>query len=208
VVIIEDRCTGQEEALMQQNAPVDDLVNAARAGDQEAWNALVDRFLPLVTAIIARYRLSNADADDVNQTVWLRLVEHLDTIREPRAVPGWLVTTARHESLRVIRVRNRDVLLDPQGPMMDLLAEETDMDEGMVSDERSQALREAMAELSPARQELLSLLLADPPLSYEEISNKLGIPIGSIGPTRARALEQLRNTEAMRALTATAAANE
>ena len=173
-------------------------------GDQSAWNALVDRFLPLVTAVVRRFRLSSADADDVNQTVWLRLVEHLDEIREPRAVPGWLVTTTRNEALRVIKRRARDVTLDPHGRTLGLLHEVNDMDEGMMRTERSQALRDALLKLSPARRELLTLLLADPPLSYDEISSRLGIPIGSIGPTRARALEQLRNTDAMRALMASA----
>jgi RNA polymerase sigma factor (sigma-70 family) len=208
VVIIEDRCTGQEEARMQQTPTVDDLVTAARAGSQDAWNALVDRYLPLVTGVIRRYRLSPADADDVNQTVWLRLVEHLVDIREAKALPGWLVTTARNESLRIIRMRGRDTPVDPHGATMDHLGEAPDMDEKLVREERAQALREAMLELSPARRELLTLLLADPPLSYEEIGARLGMPIGSIGPTRARALEQLRNTQAMRALATTVAASE
>ena len=95
-----------------------DLVNAARAGDQGSWNDLVDRFLPLVTSVIARYRLQQSDADDVNQTVWLRLVEHLDDLREPRALPGWLATTARNESLQVIRRRGRDTPVDPQAATM------------------------------------------------------------------------------------------
>src|SRR5687768_9958753 len=82
-----------------------ELVNAAKAGDQGAWNDLVDRYLPLVTAVIAKYRLPQSDADDVNQTVWLRLVQHLADLREPRALPGWLTTIARNESLHVIRLR-------------------------------------------------------------------------------------------------------
>jgi RNA polymerase sigma factor (sigma-70 family) len=204
VVIIEQRCPGREEARMQQTPELADLVHAAQEGDQSAWNALVDRFLPLVTAVVRRFRLSPADADDVNQTVWLRLVEHLDEIREPRAVPGWLVTTTRNEALHVIRRRGRDVPLDPHGRTLGLLYEVNDLDEAMVREERSQALRDALLELSPARRELLTLLLADPPLSYDEISKRLDIPIGSIGPTRARALEQLRNTDAMRALMAPA----
>jgi len=189
---------------MQQTRDLGDLVHDAQEGDQAALNALVDRFLPLVTAIVKRFRLSSADADDVNQTVWLRLVEHLGEIREPRAVPGWLVTTTRNEALRGIKRRGREVVLDPHSNAMGLLHEVNDMDEGMMREELSQALRDALLELSPGRRELLTLLLADPPLSYDEISNRLGIPIGSIGPTRARALEQLRNTDAMRALMAPA----
>ena len=187
---------------------VDDLVSRARAGDQAAWKAIVDRFLPLVNAVIARYRLSRADADDVNQTVWLRLVEHLDDLREPRALPGWLSTTCRNEALCVIRRRGRDALTDPQGMTFDRLGDDTAIDEGLLHEERAQALRDGLAELPAGRRELLELLLTDPPISYDEISARLGIPKGSIGPTRARALEQLRNTRAMRALVAATAAVE
>ena len=193
---------------MQQTTPVEDLVDAARAGDQGAWNALVDRFLPLVNAVIAKFRLPQSDADDVNQTVWLRLVEHLDALREPKALPGWLSTTTRHEALRVIRTRGRDTPVDPHGATMDHLGEVQDMDGALEREERAHALREGLRELSESRRELLLMLMVDPPLSYEEISAKLGIPIGSIGPTRARALEQLRNTTAMRALTTATAVNE
>ena len=205
---IDERRSGVEEARMQQALAVEQLVAAARAGDQGAWNDLVDRFLPLVTGVIRKFRLPMSDADDVNQTVWLRLVEHLDDIREPRALPGWLVTTARNESLRVIRIRGRDTPTDPQSAIMERPDETPDMDADLLAEERAQALREGLEELPAGRRRLLLLLMADPPLSYDEISNKLGIPIGSIGPTRARALEQLRHTRAMRALTTAAAVNE
>ena len=207
VMTIEDRFSGVEEERMQQT-PVEDLVDAARAGDQASWNALVDRFLPLVNAVIARLRLPESDADDVNQTVWLRLVEHLDDLREPKALPGWLSTTARNEGLRIIRTRGRDTPVDPQGGTWERLGEVQDLDTALEREERAQALREGMKALSKSRRELLSMLMVDPPMSYEEISAKLGIPIGSIGPTRARALEQLRNTEALRALTTASAVNE
>jgi len=188
---------GAEETLMPQPLEVEQLVEAARAGDAAAWDALVDRYLPLVTAVIRRLRLSAADADDVNQTVWLRLVEHLDGLREPRALPGWLATTARHEGLRVIKRRSRDLPVDPGGRTFDT-AEVFDMGETLEGDLRSEALREAMLELSEKHRELLILLLADPPLSYDDISARLGIPRGSIGPTRARALAQLRRSRALR----------
>jgi RNA polymerase sigma factor (sigma-70 family) len=186
-----------EETRMSQPPDVEQLVEAARAGDADAWDALVDRYLPLVTAVIRRLRLSPADADDVNQTVWLRLVEHLDAVREPRALPGWLATTARHEGLRLIKRRARDLPVDPAGTTFDT-PEVVDPGEALVQDLRSHALREAMLDLSEPRRELLLLLLADPPLSYDEISARLGIPRGSIGPTRARALEQLRESRALR----------
>src|SRR3954464_4923539 len=122
-----------EETPMTPLPEVEELVDAARAGDAAAWDALVDRFLPLVTAVIRRLRLSAADADDVNQTVWLRLVEHLDRLREPRALPGWLATTARNEGLRVIRQRARDLPVDPAGTTFDT-AEASDPGEALVED--------------------------------------------------------------------------
>jgi RNA polymerase sigma factor (sigma-70 family) len=186
-----------EETLMTPLSEVEELVDAARAGDAAAWDALVDRYLPLVTAVIRRLRLSPADADDVNQTVWLRLVEHLDRLREPRALPGWLATTARNEGLRLIRRRARDLPVDPGSTTFDI-AEVSDPGGALVEDLKSHALREAMLELPDKRRELLLLMLADPPVSYDEISARLGIPRGSIGPTRARALEQLRSSRALR----------
>jgi RNA polymerase sigma factor (sigma-70 family) len=207
-VTIEDRCADVEEARMHESLAVDELVARARAGDQASWNALVDRFLPMVNAVISKFRLPSADADDVNQTVWLRLVEHLGDLREPRALPGWLVTTTRNEALRIIRLRGRDTPVDPQGYTLERIGEQPELDEELIRDERAQALRAALLELPAGRRELLELLLMDPPISYDEISAKLGIPKGSIGPTRARALEQLRNTRAMRALVTASAVVE
>src|SRR3954469_12052846 len=121
------RAPSVEETLMTGLEEVEQLVESARAGDAAAWDALVDRYLPLVTAVIRRLRLSAADADDVNQTVWLRLVEHLDALGEPGALPGGLATTARNEGLRIIRRRGRDVPVDPAGQAFDR-PEEFDFD--------------------------------------------------------------------------------
>lgn len=185
---------------MDASYPLTDLVSAAQEGDQHAWNAIVERFLPLVGAIARQHRLSEADGDDVSQTVWLRLVEHLGTLREPAALPGWIRTTTRNECLRVIAVRGRTRPADPQGDrVLDGVVDDVAGDD-LVAVERRQALREALAELPAARRELLLLLMADPPVGYAEISERLGIPIGSIGPTRARAFEQLRRTHALRDL--------
>ncbi|WP_200954720.1 MULTISPECIES: RNA polymerase sigma factor [unclassified Nocardioides] len=188
---------------MDVTTPLSTLVPAAREGDQDAWNAIVERFLPLVNALVRGYRLSEADGDDVSQTVWLRLVEHLGALREPDALPGWIRTTTRNECLRLLTARGRVRPVDPQdsvgGGGLDAVEDDIANDDLLVA-ERCHLLREAMAELPAARRELLLLLLTDPPVGYEQISERLGIPIGSIGPTRARALEQLRRTRALRGL--------
>lgn len=182
---------------MDPHPTVSALVISARDGDSESWDAVVDRFLPLVHQVISRYRLSPADAADVNQTVWLRLVEHLAGLREPAALAGWLVTTARRESLRALESRARALPVDPQAATLDAV-DDQDVAEALLRDERARVLRAALAELPEARRELLLLLSTDPPPSYDEISRRLGIPVGSIGPTRARALAQLRETRALR----------
>lgn len=188
---------------MDATHPLSSLVPAAREGDQHAWNAIVERFLPLVGAIIRSHRLSQADGDDVNQTVWLRLVEHLGALREPDALPGWIRTTTRNECLRLLGARGRVRPVDPQADVgLDATVPDLAGVE-LVAAERRQALRDALAELPAARRDLLLLLLEDPPPGYEEISARLGIPIGSIGPTRARALEQLRRTRSLQSLGAT-----
>ena len=179
------------------------LVSSAREGDQRAWNAIVERFLPLVCALVRRHRLSETDGDDVCQTVWLRLVEHLDDLREPAALPGWISTTTRNECLRLIAARKRMTPVDPMDSRsLEGIADDVSADE-LVAIEQRQALREGLAELPSGRRDLLVLLSADPPIPYADISERLGIPVGSIGPTRARALDQLRNTNALRAMLAT-----
>ena len=185
---------------MDTTQPLATLVPAAREGDQHAWDAIVDRFLPLVGSVIRQHRLSEADGDDVSQTVWLRLVEHLGALREPDALPGWIRTTTRNECLRVINARGRMRPVDPQeGVGLDVAVDDV-ADAELIAAERRQVLRDALDELPAARRDLLLLLLTDPPIPYEEISARLGIPIGSIGPTRARALDQLRRTRALRGL--------
>lgn len=184
----------------------EDLVPRAAAGDAAAWEDLVDRYAGLVVGVAHRYGLPPADLRDVSQTVWLRCVEHLGGLREPRALPAWLVATTRHECLRVLRGARRVVISDPVGdPVLDrLVADEVEIsvgvEEELLAAERRAALREAFQTLPPRWRELLELLLTDPPLPYTQISDRLAIPVGSIGPTRARCLERLRNSPSLLAL--------
>lgn len=175
-----------------------ELVKASIDHDEDAWNELVRRFAGLVAYVIRHYRLSAADTQDVSQLVWLRLVEHLGQIREPAALPGWLATTTRHECERYLRVNGRSVAVDPMTMREDRSAG-PEVDEMLLAVERRQVLLDGLGELAPQQRELLLMLSADPPYSYAEISRILGIPIGSIGPTRSRVLEKLRDTDAVRA---------
>jgi RNA polymerase sigma factor (sigma-70 family) len=176
--------------IVRDDPEVVELVARARAGDQSAWDAIVERYAPLVWATGRRYRLSDADLDDVGANVWLRLVEAIATIREPAALAGWLVTTVRRECLRVIRTSGRVVLAgdDPFAAG----ASDDDAADWVLRHERHAALRAAFDELPPRCRDLLALLFADPPTPYAEIEAVTGTPVGAIGPTRARCLDRLR----------------
>lgn len=167
-------------------------MRSAARGDQGAWNAIVERFSSLVWATARAHRLSRDDAADVAQTTWLRLVEHLDRIRDPERLGAWLATTARHESLRVIRLGGRERPTD-DADLFDAPAEDT-IERSLVDPERDGALWRAFATLSERCKSLLRLLIAEEEPSYEEVSAALGIPIGAIGPTRMRCLDKLRRT--------------
>ncbi|HVF13398.1 MAG TPA: sigma-70 family RNA polymerase sigma factor [Acidimicrobiales bacterium] len=167
------------------------LVRAAREGDAAAWDALVARFAGRVRIVARSYRLSDADAEDVSQVTWLRLVANLDKIRDPDRVGAWLDTTASHEALRIIRRAGRHGTGD-EGWEDAIVSTDPEADTGMLVAERDRALWKAMGMLSPPCQRLLRLLSADPPLSYEEVSAVLEMSVGSIGPTRRRCLDQLR----------------
>lgn len=167
------------------------LVAAAAAGEQGAWDRLVGRFGPLVWAVARTYRLSPADAADVSQTVWLRLVEHLDRLREPDRLPGWLVTTSRNECLRVLRQQSRVVTFDAPFDRDD---DGEAVEAALLAGERDGLLWDAFRRLPEPCQLLLRLLMCEPPLSYADISLALRMPIGSIGPTRSRCLDRLRHS--------------
>jgi RNA polymerase sigma factor (sigma-70 family) len=177
------------------------LVTRAAGGDPGAWNEIVERYAPLVWSICTRFQLGNSDREDVAQNVWLLLVEQLGRLREPAALPGWLATTTHRECLRVVTAarkserggtRQEDALLQ--------FADDTVIEEEILMAERNAALRAAFAELPPRCQQLLAMLLSDPPHSYAAISATLDIPIGSIGPQRARCLERMRRSTALATL--------
>lgn len=180
---------------------VDELMSAAAAHDQRAWRRLVRRFAPLVASVAHRFRLSAADVEDISQVVWLRLFENLDRIRDPAALPGWLTTTTQRESIRLLNRGSRWVCLDSieqvadhprTGPVA------PPVDHELLQRESVDVVRSGLKELPARQRDLLLLGVADPPVAYREIAARLNMPVGSIGPTRARCLAKLRRTEAVR----------
>ncbi len=187
---------GRLAAVPQQNGGTLDLawlVRAAAAGDRAAWERLVDQFSRLLWAMTRDFKLAESDAADVVQATWLRLLEHIDRIEYPERIGSWLATTARHECLRHLAAGKRVMVVqDDHDAFSDAISHLPDVDERLLAEERAQAVREALSTLPSRSQRLLELLMADPPVSYTEISDQLGVPIGSIGPTRGRCLERLR----------------
>ncbi len=181
---------GPRTSTITADRSVTDLVERAVAGDQRAWDAIVERFSGLVWSVARSYRLDHATAADVCQTTWLRAVEHLGRIRNPESLGAWLATTAGREALRLVEHRRRNVPSD----VVEELVEPAFPDPAarLVAGERAAEVAAAFGKLSAEDQQLLRLCTADPPLSYTEIAGILGRPVGSIGPSRARALEQLR----------------
>jgi RNA polymerase sigma factor (sigma-70 family) len=167
------------------------LVQRAAQGDQDSWNALIDRFSGLLWATARAHRLNTADSAEVVQTTWLRLVEHLDRIREPERLGAWLATTARHEALRLIRRGAREFAASDVVELDRRL--DTPVGGAILLAERDVTLWRAFSSLNERCQALLRLLIADLPPSYEEVSQALEIPVGAIGPTRQRCLERLRS---------------
>jgi RNA polymerase sigma factor (sigma-70 family) len=175
------------------------LVRAAAAGDASAWESLVARFSGLVWSVVRGHQLTRADSADVFQTTWLRLVEHIDRLHAPEQVGSWLATTARRECLRAACAHGRSVPVDeamlvlfgwsdgysPEHAVLE--AEQVQLDAA-----RAERLWQALADLPPRCRQLLRVLMASPPPGYTEIAAALGMPVGSIGPTRARCLQRLR----------------
>ena len=197
-------CAGDAEPLCDNSVVT--LVLRARDGDERAWAALVERYAPLIWSLCRRYRLDATDTADVGQTVWLLLVNQLGKIREPAALAGWLATTTRRECARVLNRAQMPHVARHEPDAENIPDGETEtIEQGLLAAERHAALRDAFTQLPPRDQRLIALLIEDPPVPYAEISTKLGIPVGSIGPNRRRCLGKLRHDPAIAALISTKA---
>jgi RNA polymerase sigma factor (sigma-70 family) len=174
------------------------LVQAAADGDAAAWKALVEGLSPLVWSVVRAHRLSDADAHEVYQTAWFRFAQHLGRLREPDKAGAWLASTARNECLKVIRSAQRLTLTDDPR-LLDRVSEDgtpeqslLDSEEAAAQSERVRRLWQEFEELGERCRQVLRLLMATPPPSYQEVSAALGIAVGSIGPLRQRCLRRLR----------------
>jgi RNA polymerase sigma factor (sigma-70 family) len=191
-----------EEANQIRDDPVvTDLVSRARNGDKKAWDALVERYAPLIWSICSRHQLGGAEADDAGRSVWLQLVDHLDTISDPAALAGWLAATTRRECGRVARAAQAPRAAGP-APYAQTIPDEQagTAEHELLAAQRSAALREAFLDLPLSCRRLITMLIEDPPVPYAQISAKLGIPVAGIGPTRSRCLDELRRHPAIAAL--------
>jgi RNA polymerase sigma factor (sigma-70 family) len=183
------------------------LVVAAASGDPAGWQGLVERFSGLVWSVARGHGLRPADAEDVFQTTWYRLAEHIGRIKEPARVGAWLATTARHEAFKMLRAGSRLALTAD----VDLVAPEVDErtpEQTIIEYEDSTAhltrlkqLWTAFGELPERCRTLLRALIATPPPSYIDVAAAFDMPVGSIGPTRARCLRQLRTLLVQRGIT-------
>lgn len=173
------------------DASVADLLRRLGDGDPTAWEEIVGRYGELVSATVRTFRLQDADQLDATQTTWLHLAEHAHQIRHPERLGGWLVTTTRRICLRIVNSpKHRVDLFDP---VVDTVADPfADPEQRIIDADSTRRLWNFVSELSPRRQTLIRVLFTEHSRSYTEVARLAGIPAGGIGPTRARALAQLR----------------
>ena len=169
-----------------------DLLFAARSGDRSAWEQLVRRYSRLVRSIAAEFRLQESDAADVAQNTWLRLLAYGGTIRDPEKLGSWLATTARREASALLRRSRPEVAAESAGD--GIAAGDPSPEDVVVAAETLAAVRRAACELNDRQRLLVNALFYQSPISYDEVSRRTGVPVGSIGPTRIRTLKRLHRT--------------
>jgi RNA polymerase sigma factor (sigma-70 family) len=187
---------------MNPPTPTEDaaLVAACRKGDANAWAALVRRYQRLVYAIVLRAGLDEHTAADVFQTVFMRLVQHLPRLTQPERLQAWIVTTAKREALLALRIGQRTVSMTPDdaddgGAVEDTVPDDSPLAEDALAElQQLDLLRDALGRLDTRCKDLLTMLFceAEDRLPYEEMARRIVMPVGSLGPTRARCLDKLR----------------
>ncbi|MDA0181683.1 sigma-70 family RNA polymerase sigma factor [Solirubrobacter phytolaccae] len=178
-------------ALPTDPAELERLVRDAADADDAAWNTLVRGYGPRLHAVARAQRVGSHDAEDVVQMTWLKLFTHIGTVREPAKLGGYLQTITRHTTWRHVSATRREQL-EPDAIDAAVDDRQPGLEEGLIAEERSAVLAAALECLPPREKRLMQMLVREPEPTYAEISAELGMPIGSIGPTRARCLERLR----------------
>ena len=171
---------------------VRDLVLRAASGDAEAWSGLVGRFADLVWSVARSVGLNATDAADVSQTTWLRFCEHIGDLRDPSRAGPWLATTARREAVRVSKLGARQLVVDPWAWLERADVDGAEVSSAVAGKERDVVVQCALAVMPERCRLLLQAAAEDPPPSYGSLAARLGLAVGSLGPTRRRCLEQLR----------------
>jgi len=168
------------------------LVKECLAGNEEAWSLLIDKYKALIYSIPVKYSLPPHEAADVFQSTCMELLTRLPQLREPRALPKWLMQVAHHQCYRVKRQQQRLVSRDAEPDMPD--PETPAIAETLVQQtQEEQMLREAVGSLTPQCRRLVELLFFEtPPRPYAEVAAELGLALGSIGFTRQKCIERLR----------------
>ena len=168
------------------------LVRSAADGDRAAWTALVDLYSGLIWNVARGHRLAPGDAADISQTTWLRLLEHLDRLDDPARVGAWLATTARRECLRILGLAGRQTLVGDERFLDAQWVDDTELDAAMIAAEQRERLQAGLDRLPERCGRLLRVLMEQDVPNYERVAALLEMPVGSIGPTRARCLAKLR----------------
>jgi RNA polymerase sigma factor (sigma-70 family) len=192
---VERRAVARRRRRPADAGELERLMLSAARGEGAGWEALVKRFTVRLRSVARIHRLSPDDADDVVQNTWLQLFEHIHSVREPAALGAWLETTARRESLRMLRAAKREQPTDEE--LLSREVAEPVAEREAIATERRAALAESVERLPSTQRRLMTALLAYPTPSYQEISKALDTPVGSIGPTRARSLVRLRRDPAL-----------
>ncbi len=169
-----------------------ELVHRAALGEEPAWRQLFDIYDPILGRVARTYRLDEAQVADAVSVAWMRFIEHASSLRDAGGAGGWLITTVRRECLRLLRQRHRELPVAELDPGRQDHRGDPPPDQRLIDDARNAVLARAVTQLTEHQHRLLQLLISDPTPSYQEISSRLAIPIGSIGPTRMRIMCKLR----------------
>jgi RNA polymerase sigma factor (sigma-70 family) len=176
----------------QAQWPDERLVSECLKGDQEAWSALIDKYKNLIYSIPVKLRMYD-DATDIFQAVCLDLLSSLDQLREPRALPKWLMQTCYHKCLQYRRKAEKQLLTNEAGEELQIVSEHSLPEDILTELEKEQTVRDTISQLNPRCQQMVRMLFFEnPPRPYEDVARELGVATGSIGFIRGRCLHRLK----------------